>query len=677
MILRDDVRYIVFDVETTGLDRKHDEIIQIWIVEYTAQGDIVQQFSSYIKPTTTEKLHDIVGMITGISIEELETAPSWWDIADQVEAFFGPTSVVIWHSVDFDIAMIQRYGRYDMYTYIDTFPLSQSLYPYLPSYALEILWKNILSTPPTVQFHDALGDSILTGAIFFQLTKKLESILYGFPYLWEICKRTNVWLPLCLSYKNDTIHLLKEIPLLSAPVQQVRKIVDTKSFPIWQRYIGNSYFETILKNIQIDYQCLAFSHHPKVLLAQKRLAKLWVMTPLHEQIAFDSQTLHHFFTKQSYLLRERYCAIKYILHAQENHSSYQIINNNDTLFTHAMRLQIHRDIRKKIYTHTDLFEAVDQGNIPPEQHIIMRDKERLFDNWKRRKYKWYDLYELATLLDAFVYKYELLWVKTDILAHMRDTYYIFLWIFWWEAAKLCLDAQTENVSLLSINESTYFYKSMSMRRHIESYLTASHTFYDTQDIVLLEKHYNHIATLLDNPVIIQRKRAQRQEWFMLQPEDSYTTRDDIHTFFDRYNVSYFSALDTKIPPLTTLPWDLLQRTSIQKRKDITVWSNPKLCIIAPSKQAAQQLIVSLHKSSAYKDCFLAAEHITWWAWKIIQQTLWKTAYVLIWSYNFCMQCIAHSLEFDSIGALDIINSNSTINPFTDIEYYASHTHTKA
>ena len=42
-----------------------------------------------------------------------------------------------------------------------------------------------------------------------------------------------------------------------------------------------------------------------------------------------------------------------------------------------------------------------------------------------------------------------------------------------------------------------------------------------------------------------------------------------------------------------------------------------------------------------------------------------------------MQCIAHSLEFDSIGALDIINSNSTINPFTDIEYYASHTHTKA
>lgn len=94
---------------------------------------------------------------------------------------------------------------------------------------------------------------------------------------------------------------------------------------------------------------------------------------------------------------------------------------------------------------------------------------------------------------------------------------------------------------------------MSMRRHIESYLNACHTFYDTQDIVLLEKHYNHIATLLDNPVIIQRKRAQRQEWFILQPEDSYTTRDDIHIFFDRYNVSYFSALDTKIPTLATLP----------------------------------------------------------------------------------------------------------------------------
>ncbi len=670
MLLREDLRYIVFDVEATGLDKKHDEIIQIGIVEYNAQGDIVKEFCSYVRPTNTNSLHDIVGMITGISIDDLVAAPQRADIEKDIAPFFGPTSVVIWHSVDFDISLLNRYWAYEMLTSIDTLPLSQSLYPYLQSYALEILAKNILSDFTKVAFHDALADSKVTWSVFFQLTKKLESLLYSFPYLWEISKRADTWLPLCMTYNNDGKHLLKDVPVLSVPVLPTKKFIDTKFIPPWNLYVGNTDMDTILWELQIDHQVLWFSHHPKVLLAQKKLAKQGIMTPIYEQVALDSTTLHEFLTKQTYVARERHCAVKYILHSQENHNSFHALNHNDNVFLQAMRLQVDRTIRKKIYTQQDLFEAVAQWHIPHEQHIIMRDKEWLFDNWKRWKYKPYDLYDLATLLDAFVYKYTLLGKKVWPLEQLCNTYHIFLWCRGWEAWKICSDASTEKINISSVADSTYFYKTNDLWGSCNTLLAACMPYYDQQDLVLIEKHYETISKLFDNPAVIQRKRWQRQERFLIQPEDTYTSRDDIVTFFEPYTISFLSVIDNKFPTIAILPETLPRQKVIQRRKDITVTENPKICIIAPSKQAAQQLIVSLHKSDAYKDCFLAAEHITGWAGKIIQQTLGKASYVLIGSYNFCIQCIAHSVEFDSIGALDIINT-TTINPFTDIGYYAS------
>lgn len=73
-----------------------------------------------------------------------------------------------------------------------------------------------------------------------------------------------------------------------------------------------------------------------------------------------------------------------------------------------MRVEVARTKRKKLYTHTDLFEAISEKSVPQGERIVLRDKERVFDNWKRWKYTAYDFYEFGTLLDALVYKYELL-----------------------------------------------------------------------------------------------------------------------------------------------------------------------------------------------------------------------------------------------------------------------------
>jgi DNA polymerase III subunit alpha, Gram-positive type len=99
MLLREDLRYVVLDFETTGTDKKYDEIIQIGLSEFGVDGSVIQQFCSYIKPQHTDKLHDIIGMITGISQEDVLHAPSREDILPTVKRYFDAKTVIIGHSV--------------------------------------------------------------------------------------------------------------------------------------------------------------------------------------------------------------------------------------------------------------------------------------------------------------------------------------------------------------------------------------------------------------------------------------------------------------------------------------------------------------------------------------------------------------------------------------------------
>ena len=77
------------DFETTGLDVNKDEPIQIGIIEIDHTGKIIGEFQSLIKPDKkTDELKHIVGFITGLSISELEGAPTREEVLSQIENFF-------------------------------------------------------------------------------------------------------------------------------------------------------------------------------------------------------------------------------------------------------------------------------------------------------------------------------------------------------------------------------------------------------------------------------------------------------------------------------------------------------------------------------------------------------------------------------------------------------------
>ena len=89
MQLNSKYRYIGLDFETTGLDVSKDEPIQIGIIELDHTGKIIGEYQSLIKPDKkTDELKHIVGFITGLSINELETAPNREKILAEIEKFF-------------------------------------------------------------------------------------------------------------------------------------------------------------------------------------------------------------------------------------------------------------------------------------------------------------------------------------------------------------------------------------------------------------------------------------------------------------------------------------------------------------------------------------------------------------------------------------------------------------
>lgn len=139
------------------------------------------------------------------------------------------------------MSFLERYCTPTHYTTIDTLPFTQALFPYQQSYALEIIANNILDPKerPNAEdgnFHDALIDVLATGVLFFTLLRKLESLLYTYPYLREVYKRTNEGIAICLTYKEEQQFLLEEVPVLSAPINRESK-KKMPELPLGNRYV--------------------------------------------------------------------------------------------------------------------------------------------------------------------------------------------------------------------------------------------------------------------------------------------------------------------------------------------------------------------------------------------------------------------------------------------------------
>jgi DNA polymerase-3 subunit epsilon len=98
-----DARTVIFDVETTGTDKRRDQVIEL-CVQFGLKDDSESRVWR-IRPSVAispgaQKVH-------GISMEELEGCPSFREYADEIRDIFERADTLVGYNLAFDIEMLQ------------------------------------------------------------------------------------------------------------------------------------------------------------------------------------------------------------------------------------------------------------------------------------------------------------------------------------------------------------------------------------------------------------------------------------------------------------------------------------------------------------------------------------------------------------------------------------------
>ncbi len=138
-----DVEYMVFDLETTGLSTKYDHIIEFGGVIIKG-NEIGQHYQTFVKPPV--RIPPFIEQKTNITNEMLENAPKLEEVIDDILNFIGDR-VIVAHNADFDFNFINEklieMGREPLKnTCLDTLNLAKEIVTNRKYYRLGLIARN-------------------------------------------------------------------------------------------------------------------------------------------------------------------------------------------------------------------------------------------------------------------------------------------------------------------------------------------------------------------------------------------------------------------------------------------------------------------------------------------------------------------------------------------------------
>jgi len=155
--------YISLDLETTGLNPKHDRITEVGAIRFRGSR-VLDEFHSLINPG--QSIPYQIQYLTGITNEMVADAPQFSSIRADLQRFVGDHPV-IGHNVSFDLGFLRNLGLFKGNLGIDTFEMASILLPHASRYSLKALAALLeIEDPPT---HRALDDARVTHQLFESL----------------------------------------------------------------------------------------------------------------------------------------------------------------------------------------------------------------------------------------------------------------------------------------------------------------------------------------------------------------------------------------------------------------------------------------------------------------------------------------------------------------------------
>ncbi|SEA70346.1 DNA polymerase III, epsilon subunit [Oribacterium sp. KHPX15] len=129
--------FVVFDIESTGLNSEKDQIIEISAVKIV-NGKMIEQFSTLVNPGIV--ITREVANLTSITNDMVKDAPPCEEVIRELMGFC-KGSVLVSHHAEFSMSFIKQAGQYlDLdISYIDTMTMSRALLPDLEKYGLDIV----------------------------------------------------------------------------------------------------------------------------------------------------------------------------------------------------------------------------------------------------------------------------------------------------------------------------------------------------------------------------------------------------------------------------------------------------------------------------------------------------------------------------------------------------------
>jgi len=163
----DEATFAVVDLETTGSVIGVDEIIEIGLVKIRG-GRVIDRFEALVWSDRT--IPPWVARLTGITNRDLEGAPTFSDVAEQVFGLLDG-SVFVAHDIRFDLPFLRwEFGRRGLVrpavTGLCTLELSRILWPDLSSRSLSDLAHNFGVDHENP--HRAADDAMATGGVLLK-----------------------------------------------------------------------------------------------------------------------------------------------------------------------------------------------------------------------------------------------------------------------------------------------------------------------------------------------------------------------------------------------------------------------------------------------------------------------------------------------------------------------------
>lgn len=167
------MRFIAFDLETTGTVPGVDQIVEIGAVRFN-NGAVEGVFSTLVDPQ--KPIPPGATAVNGITDDMVQGKPRIETLLNSF-AEFCEDSMLVAHNAPFDSGFLTMdIRRYESIAprglIIDTLTISRKVFPGLPNYKLGTLVQHLKI--PSTGFHRAEEDATYCGHVFLEMVKRIS-----------------------------------------------------------------------------------------------------------------------------------------------------------------------------------------------------------------------------------------------------------------------------------------------------------------------------------------------------------------------------------------------------------------------------------------------------------------------------------------------------------------------